>query len=294
MKEQDLPRIHPSVEFLLFFVISILFYGGYQIQNQINRTPEMQKVLKDMKSGPLKFQLLSEKGFRVDVDIYEKSDSDLLAQIGDRVKIKYRVSFADGSQVDSSSNRMATEDFVVGYARAIPGLDLGIRRISQGSRARVRVPWPLAYGEEGLSNIIPPRADLIFDIQVIEVKDSGIPRRQPNINGLTYRKLGEMKYWVLREGLGISPKDGEVVGLAYVAWDENGELIHSSYFTEQKYEVRVGQSPIKGWNKLLKQMLPGQQVYVKIPPELALRNRNVKGLNTLQPIYFWLEYIGKE
>ena len=82
--------------------------------------------------------------------------------------------------------------------------------------------------------------------------------------------------------------------LAYVAWDENGELIHSSYFTEKKYEVRVGQSPIKGWNKLLKQMLPGQQVYVKIPPELALRNRNVKGLNTLQPIYFWLEYLGKE
>ena len=293
MKEKDLPRIQSSIEYLLFFVIVLLIYGAYQIQIQINRTPEMQKILKDMKSGPLKFQLLSEKGFRVDVDIYQKSNSGLLAQIGDRVKIKYRVSFADGSDVDSSSSRMATEDFVVGYARAIPGLDLGIRSIPEGSRAKINVPWPLAYGEEGLSNVIPPRADLIFDIELIEVKDSGIPRRQPNVNGLQHRELGEMQYWVLREGSGLSPVEGEVVRLAYAAWDESGDLIHSSFFNEKDYEVRVGQSPIEGWNELLKQMLPGQRVYVKIPPQIALQNRNVKGLNTLQSFYFWLEYLGK-
>ncbi len=293
MKEQDNPAINIYIELLLFFIMALLVYGCYQIQNQINRTPEMQKILKDIKSGPLKFQLLSEKGYRVDVDIYEQSNSDLVAQIGDRVTIKYRVSFADGSDVDSSSNRVAKEDFVVGYARAIPGLDLGIRRIPEGSRAKIKVPWPLAYGEEGLSNVIPPRADLIFDVEVVEVKDSGIPRRQPNVIGLKQRELGEMKYWVLRDGSGISPVDGELVRLAYVAWDESSKLIHSSYFSDKDYEVRVGQSPIKGWNELLKQMLPGQQVYVRIPPQLALQSRNVKGIDTLQPIYFWLEYLGK-
>tara|TARA_Y100000589_G_scaffold324505_1_gene360801 strand:+ start:1339 stop:2220 length:882 start_codon:yes stop_codon:yes gene_type:complete len=293
MKEQDLSRTSLSVEFFLFSLIALLIYGAYFIQNQINRTPEMQKVLKDMESGPLKFQLLSEKGYRVDVDIIRKSSSGLLAKIGDRVKIRYRVSFVDGSQVDSSAKRMAEEDFVVGFARAIPGLDLGIRRVPEGSRARITVPWPLAYGEEGLSNIIPPRADLIFDLEVIEIKDSGIPRRQPNVEGLQPKELSAMKYWTLREGLGTKPKDGEVVRVAYAAWDESGRLIHSSYFNEREYEVRVGQSPIKGWNDLLKQMLPGQQVYVRIPPELALQNRNVKGLNTLQSLYFWLEYQGK-
>ena len=246
MNEKDFPRIQSPVEFLLFLVIVILIYGTYQIQNEISRTPEMQKVLKDIKSEPLKFQLLSEKGFRVDVDIYSKSDSGLVAQVGDRVKIKYRVKFADGSDVDSSSNRMAKEDFVVGYARAIPGLDLGIRRIPEGSRAKISVPWPLAYGVKGLSNVIPPKADLIFDVEVIEIKDSGIPRRQPNISGLQYKKLGEMEYWNLREGTGESPTNGQVVRLAYVAWDESGKLIHSSYFSDKDYKVRVGQSPIKG------------------------------------------------
>ena len=54
MNEKDFPRIQSSVEFLLFLVIVILIYGTYQIQNEISRTPEMQKVLKDIKSEPLK------------------------------------------------------------------------------------------------------------------------------------------------------------------------------------------------------------------------------------------------
>ncbi len=293
MKEQLVVKTNPMIGLLLFLIIVLLSYGVYSIQSQINRSPEMQQVLKDMESGPLKFQLLSEKGYRVDVDITRKSNTGLLAKIGDRVKIRYQVSFTDGSEVDSSAKRMAEEDFVVGFARAIPGLDLGIRRVPQGSRARITVPWPLAYGEQGLSNIIPPKADLIFNVEVIEIKDSGIPRRQPSLKGLKPKELSAMKYWTLREGVGARPKEGDLVQVAYAAWDESGKLIHSSYFNEREYKVRVGQSPIKGWNELLKQMLPGQQVYVRIPPELALQNRSVKDLNTVQSLYFWLEYLGK-
>ncbi|RYH13351.1 hypothetical protein EON65_35850 [archaeon] len=47
------------------------------------------------------------------------------------------------------------------------GLDLGVAQLSIGERAKVSIPAHLAYGEKGFPGLIPPRTDLVFDIELI-------------------------------------------------------------------------------------------------------------------------------
>lgn len=291
MHVQEFSQKSLIVDLILLVVLSTLVTGIYFLQHEINHTLKIRKIL-STDTSPLKFELLSDSGDRIDVDILNRSDNNVTAAVGDRVKIRYRVSFPDGTEVDSTGKKMAEEQFVVGYARAIPGLDLGVRRIPQGARARLRIPWRLAYGSEGLSNIIPPKTDLIFNLEVLEIKDSGIPKQKPNLNGIEMQILGEMEYWILRQGFGNHPEQDQSVHINYAVWSEQDKLLHSSYFNDSEYRVKVGHSPIPGWNQLLRMMRPGQQIFVKVPPRLALKNRKVSNFDTDQNLYFWLEFVG--
>ena len=278
------------VDCLLALVIVLLFIGIYNLQLITAQSLGMQEI-KSSKLDQFNFQLLSSIGDTVDVDIIEMGKSQRVADVGDRVKIKYEVSFLDGTDVDSSTKKMGEEQFVVGFSRAIPGLDLGIRRIPIGSRARLKIPWRLAYGEEGLSNVIPPRTDLRFEILVLDIQPSGVPLKKPDITGLKTNKLESVDYWILKSGKGTKPIMGQSVHINYAVWDQRNKLIHSSFFNDTKYLVQVGRSPIPAWNQLLRTMSPGQQIFVKVPPEMALRNRKVINFDTEQTLYFWLEYV---
>ena len=278
------------IDFAVAIVILLLFLGIYNLHLIISQSIGMQ-VIKTVKLDQFNFQLLSESGDTVDVDIIEMGDSQLLPNVGDRVKIQYEVSFLDGTDVDSTAKKMGEEQFVVGFSRAIPGLDLGVRRIPKGSQAILKIPWRLAYGEEGLSNVIPPKTDLKFKLKVLDIEPSGVPQAKPDITGLKTHKLESVDYWILKNGEGSKPVMGQSVHINYAVWDQSDRLVHSSFFNETKYMVQVGRSPIPAWNQLLQTMSPGQQMFVKVPPEMALRNRRVINFDTEQTLYFWLEFV---
>jgi FKBP-type peptidyl-prolyl cis-trans isomerase FklB len=52
----------------------------------------------------------------------------------------------------------------------IPGLNEAIQLMPIGSKWRIFIPSPLAYGSSGLPNKIPPHTALVFDISLIEIK----------------------------------------------------------------------------------------------------------------------------
>ena len=47
----------------------------------------------------------------------------------------------------------------------------GLNKLSIGDRAIVFIPAKLGYGERGAGNVIPPNANIIFEIELLE----GIP-----------------------------------------------------------------------------------------------------------------------
>ena len=46
----------------------------------------------------------------------------------------------------------------------------GIRGMKTGGKRRLLVPSKLGYGEKGVADIVPPNADLVFDVELLEVR----------------------------------------------------------------------------------------------------------------------------
>jgi peptidylprolyl isomerase len=75
--------------------------------------------------------------------------------------------------------------FPQGYGRLIPGFDQGFAGMKIGGKRRIFIPWQLAYGEKGRPGpdaahpVIPPEADLIFDITLVDVTDLPAPPSRP-------------------------------------------------------------------------------------------------------------------
>ncbi|MBU0969087.1 MAG: peptidylprolyl isomerase [Proteobacteria bacterium] len=89
---------------------------------------------------------------------------------GDRVKVHYTGVLEDGKKFDSSRDRGEPIGFVLGQGEVIKGWDLGIAGMKKGEMRRLLLAYPLAYGEAGYPGVIPPRAALIFDVELVEFK----------------------------------------------------------------------------------------------------------------------------
>ncbi|MEO6803774.1 MAG: FKBP-type peptidyl-prolyl cis-trans isomerase [Granulicella sp.] len=75
----------------------------------------------------------------------------------------------DGTKFDSSFDHPGAQPitFPYGAHRVIPGWDTGFDGMHVGGKRRLFIPWQLAYGDEGRPPVIPARADLIFDIELV-------------------------------------------------------------------------------------------------------------------------------
>lgn len=60
--------------------------------------------------------------------------------------------------------------FKLGTDNVIKGWNIGVAGMKFGGKRRLMVPSALGYGATGGGDVIPPNADLIFDIELIEVK----------------------------------------------------------------------------------------------------------------------------
>ena len=92
-----------------------------------------------------------------------------VANDGDHVKVHYTGWFTDGKKFDSSVDANQPYSFTIGKGEVIKGWDEGVTGMKVGGKRQLRIPPPLAYGDAGYKNIIPPNATLIFDVQLLAV-----------------------------------------------------------------------------------------------------------------------------
>lgn len=82
----------------------------------------------------------------------------------------YTGTLEDGTVFDSSHQRGQPFQCVIGTGRVIKGWDLGLMGMQVGGRRRLFVPAHLGYGERQVGALIRPGSNLIFEIELLEVR----------------------------------------------------------------------------------------------------------------------------
>ena len=100
----------------------------------------------------------------------KRSGNTTKAEAGKTVMVHYSGYLTDGKMFDSSVERGEPIEFPLGKGMVIPGWEEGIALMHVGDKLRLIIPYFLAYGEAGRPPVIPAKADLTFDVELVDVK----------------------------------------------------------------------------------------------------------------------------
>merc|ERR1711865_1149377 len=107
---------------------------------------------------------------RLIVETTTPGDGVTYPKKGDKLTMHYTGTLVGSETVfDSSRQRGDPFTFTIGVKQVIEGWDEGVMQMSLGERAVLKVPSAKAYGDKGIGGVIPPHADLVFDVGLLTI-----------------------------------------------------------------------------------------------------------------------------
>lgn len=115
------------------------------------------------------------------VTVLQKSDTKpgtgAEAKAGHVVRVHYTGWLYDasapghkGRKFDSSKDSNEPFEFRLGAGEVITGWDEGVAGMKVGGTRVLTVPPAFGYGKQGASDVIPPNATLVFEVELLDVK----------------------------------------------------------------------------------------------------------------------------
>ena len=142
----------------VIFIVIMYFTNSFAIEITTRDTQKMDEkiqelVIEDIKVGEGRE---AEKGLTISVHytgwIYDSIKND-----------------KKGDKFDSSLDRREPFSFVLGVGQVIKGWDEGFDGMKIGGKRTILIPADMGYGSRGAGNAIPPNADLIFEVELLEI-----------------------------------------------------------------------------------------------------------------------------
>jgi len=198
----------------------------------------------------------------------------------DKVSVRYKGTLAaDGKTFDQSERA----DFSV--SDVIPGFSEGLKLVKAGGRIRLCIPAALGYGAQG-AGPIPPNSDLVFDIDLLEIKAPPGPLAAAERQCVSKSASG-LGLTVLKAGSGEKPGDGDVALINYKGYVA---ATGAPFDDAGPVPVPVGQV-IPGFAEGLKQMQRGGSYKLCIPPTLGYGDKAVGPIPANASLIFLIDLL---
>ena len=186
----------------------------------------------------------------------------------DQVRVHYTGWLTDGTQFDSSRERGQPTTF--GLNQVIPGWTEGLQLMTVGSRYKFTIPWKIAYGEQGRPPTIPAKADLIFDVELLDL--------EPEMPAFDAEKATKtesgIEYVVRQKGNGTKFSDGDIYQFDFAVFGQDGKFMDGSWRRNDGVLPPGAVQSIAFLKELAPQMEVGSTWQLKVPSALGgLRNR---------------------
>ncbi|HEY5802831.1 MAG TPA: FKBP-type peptidyl-prolyl cis-trans isomerase [Lysobacter sp.] len=110
--------------------------------------------------------------------IDQKVGTGAVARSGQDVVVHYtgwnyeqKAADGRGTKFDSSRDRNEPFTFLLGAGRVIRGWDEGVAGMRVGGRRVLRIPPAYGYGAAGAGGVIPPNGSLVFEVELLDVRE---------------------------------------------------------------------------------------------------------------------------
>lgn len=110
---------------------------------------------------------------QVQIDVTQEG-TGATAATGMSVDVHYTGKLENGEVFDSSIPRGQPLSFTLGEGRVIAGWEQGIIGMKVGEKRVLTIPPELGYGAQGAGGVIPPNATLIFEVELMGVKEPAV------------------------------------------------------------------------------------------------------------------------
>jgi peptidylprolyl isomerase len=193
------------------------------------------------------------------------------------VKVNYKGWLVDGTEFDSSQKQGGA--YETRLSAVVEGWQFGIPGMKVGGKRKLVISPDRGYGSRAKGKI-PPGSTLIFEVELLGVKEPPAPATGPgrpmsdgSNGGTEDGELKEiaygLKYRDIKEGSGESVKPGAFITLHYTGWTVDGNVFDTSKKgagVPAEFELS---KLIPGWQKGIPGMKPGGIRKLVVPPALG-------------------------
>ena len=86
-----------------------------------------------------------------------------------KITVHYIGKLENNIEFDNSYKRGQPFQFQIGTRQVILGWETGLLGMKEGGKRTIFIPYELAYGDRGAGELIPPKSNLIFEVEIIKV-----------------------------------------------------------------------------------------------------------------------------
>ena len=242
----------------------------------------------------------------------------------DFIKLNFDVSLLEGKPIFSTFDENRPVEFEFGKKWDTEGVNLAIKRLRKGGKAKVIVPSNLGFGEKGRSSLVPPFSTLIYNLELVDItskaqhdKEVALLKKQEEKkkskekeinkkaeqgkidkylknNNVTVKPTKSGLYYIETEaGTGEQAVAGKRVKVHYTLYYLDGTKLQSSKDANRPFEFNLGKGEvIKAWDEGIALMKAGGKATLLAPSKISYgENGKGKDIPPYTPLLFEVELL---